>query len=167
MVISAFIKCISKCVLILQGLMGERRRSWNSCAFSHKSAETRSGIQISKCTEIHPYQHFLQTIKFKSPFVITLWNTVTYFLPFFLPACHHTELPIWALPLSGFRDFCSLIAIKSLTLGYPYGQELLQAVSFGIKKEIVCPAVLPSVTTTRIYLVYTHQTHLHREFAGH
>lgn len=89
MAISAFVKCISKSALFLQGksLMGERRRSWNSCAFPHKSAETWSGlsIQISKCTEIHPYQHFLQTIKFKSPFVITLGNTVTYFLPPLLP----------------------------------------------------------------------------------
>lgn len=103
MVISAFLKCISKPVLFSQGksLMGERRRSWNSCAFPHKSAETWSGlsIQISKCTEIHSYQHFLQTIKFKSLFVITLWNTVTYFLPFSPPAttqsCQYEHFLYW------------------------------------------------------------------------
>lgn len=49
------------------------------------------------------------------------------------------------------------MAIESLTLGHPYGQELLQAVLFGIKKESVCPAmeILPLVTYY-LYLLHVH-----------
>lgn len=111
LVILAFRKYSPKSVLLLQGLslMGERMRSRNSCSFSCKPAETWSvlSIQISKCTEIYPYQHSSQIIKFKPPFVITLLNSITYFLSP-LPSPHRLGCQC-EHPLNG--DFSLFIAI--------------------------------------------------------
>lgn len=148
--------------------MGERRRSWNSCAFPHKSAETWSGLsfQISKCPEIHPYQHFLQTIKFKSPFVITLWNTVTYFLSLSLPSCHHTGLPSEHFLYWDFGNFTHSQLSNPWHLAILMDRNCSKQCPLESGRK-VCAQLWKLCLyspTSSIYIVYTHQAHLHREF---
>lgn len=113
--------------------MGERKRSWNSCAFPCKSAETsicpqHSDLQVHRDLPLSALLADNQVQITFCNYIIKHCNLFSFFLsplpPPHRPGCHCEHFL--------YGDFSLFVAITFSTLGYPYGHELFQAVSFGI-----------------------------------